>query len=128
MKLPSDAFEYYVGLGTDRSYRLVAEHFGVSKRAVTHRATAENWQERLHAIHEVARVRAEEAITESLTEMYARHLKLLRIVQGKALETLKSLPMTSAWDACKALDLSIRHESRIRGLDGSKASGSNQDS
>ncbi len=114
MKLPSDAFEYYVGLGTDRSYRLVAENFGVSKRAVTHRATAENWQERLHAIHEVARGRAEEAITESLTEMYARHLKLLRIVQGKALEALKSLPMTSAWDACKALDLSIRHESRIR--------------
>ena len=123
MKLPIDAFEYYMGLGTDRSYRLVAEHFGVSKRAVTHRATAENWQERLHSIHEVARSRAEEAITESLTEMYSRHLKLLSVIQGKALETLKSLPMTSAWDAVKALNLSIRLETRIR----SKPSRSDQD-
>ncbi|NQU49095.1 MAG: hypothetical protein HQ519_10645, partial [Planctomycetes bacterium] len=70
----------------------------------------------------------EEDLTESLTEMYSRHLKLLRIVQGKALETLKSLPMTSAWDAVKALDLTMRHESRIRGMDGSKAPSRNQDS
>ncbi len=115
MKLPIDAFEYYVGLGTDRSYQLVAEHFGVSKRAVTHRATAENWQERLHSIHEVARGRAEEAMTESLTEMYSRHLKLLSVIQGKALQTLQNVPIISAWDAVKALDLAMRLETKIRG-------------
>lgn len=116
MKLPPDAFEYYVGLGTRRSYRQVAEHFGVSKRAVTHRATNEDWQKRLRGIEQAARRQVEEELTESLREMYSRHLKLLSVIQGKALETLQAIPMTSSWDAIKALDLSMRHESKIRQL------------
>jgi hypothetical protein len=126
MKLPPDAFEYYVGLGPSRSYREVAEHFGVSKRAVTHRATSEKWQDRLHGIERAALSVAEERLKESLSEMYSRHLKLLSVIQGKALETLQALPLTSSWDAVKALDLAMRHESRIRGM--AKPPTSNQDS
>ena len=114
MKLPPDAFEYYVGLGPSRSYREVAEHFGVSKRAVTHRATSEKWQDRLQGIERAALRLAEERLTESLSEMYSRHLKLINVIQGKALETLQAVPIISAWDAVKALDLSMRLESKIR--------------
>ena len=46
-KLPDNAFEHYVSLGPARSYQQVAEHFGVSKRAVTNLAASENWPGRL---------------------------------------------------------------------------------
>jgi len=42
-KIPADAFDYYASLGPDRSYRAVAERYGVSKRAVTKHAAAEGW-------------------------------------------------------------------------------------
>ena len=34
-KIPDDAFEFYVGLGPNRSYEAVAEHYDVNKRSVT---------------------------------------------------------------------------------------------
>ena len=41
-KLPPDTFEFYYALGPGRSYRQVAEHFGVSKTAVANLAEREN--------------------------------------------------------------------------------------
>jgi transposase len=46
-RLPADAFEYYYGLGSGRSYRAVAEHFGVSKTTVANRAERDGWLERV---------------------------------------------------------------------------------
>ena len=46
-RIPPEAFSHYVSLGPGRSYQAVAEHFGVSKRAIVARAKAEDWQERL---------------------------------------------------------------------------------
>ena len=46
-KIPPDAFDYYFGLGTGRSYQAVADRYGVTKRAVTNYATRERWRERL---------------------------------------------------------------------------------
>ena len=43
-KIPPDALEYYLGLGPDRSYQKVADHYGVSKRAVTKLAARERWR------------------------------------------------------------------------------------
>ena len=45
-KLPADCLEYDVGLGGERSYQAVADHFGVANNAGVHKATEENWQER----------------------------------------------------------------------------------
>jgi hypothetical protein len=33
-KLPFDTFDFYFGLGPSRSYQAVADHYGVTKRAV----------------------------------------------------------------------------------------------
>ena len=44
-RIPPDALEYYVSLGADRSYEKVADHYGVSKRAVTKLAVRQRWQE-----------------------------------------------------------------------------------
>ena len=115
MKLPSDAFDCYVNLGPGRSYQAVAEQFGVTKRAVTKRASQEGWQKRVHDLEAQARHNAEQRTLESLEEMNVRHLKSLRVIQGKALEALRNMPLATAMEAVRSLDLAVRQERLIRG-------------
>jgi transposase len=114
-KLPADALEYYVQLGAGRSYAAVAAKFGVSKRAVTKRAEKEGWQKRVAELETKARQAVEKRAVESLEQMNERHLLSLKVVQGKALEALRKMPLDSAIDAVRALDLGIRQERLIRG-------------
>lgn len=114
-RIPPDALEYYLALGPDRSYQKVADHFGVSKRAVTKLAARERWQEKVVELERKARESAEKKALESLEGMNLRHLKSLKIVQGKALEALRSMPLTTAMEAVRALDMAIRQERLIRG-------------
>ena len=114
-RIPPDALEYYLALGPDRSYQKVADHFGVSKRAVTKLAARERWQEKVVELERKARESAEKKALESREGMNLRHLKSLKIVQGKALEALRSMPLTTAMEAVRALDMAIRQERLIRG-------------
>lgn len=119
-KIPPDAFQYYVSLGHARSYAAVAEKYHVTKRAVTKLAARENWQARIHEIESKARRASEAKAVESLEQMNDRHLKSLRVVQGKALETLRSMPLQTAMEAVRALDLAIRQERVVRGEAGDR--------
>ena len=114
-KLPRDAFAYYFSLGERRSHQAVAEKYGVSKRAVTQRAVKERWKGRTHELEEEAREKLDQKLAESLETMNHRHLKTLQVIQGKALETLKAMPISSAMDAVRALDMAIGKERVIRG-------------
>lgn len=114
-KLPKDAFEHYVGLGPERSYQAVADHYQVSKRAVTDLARREQWQQRLLGIEQEARQRSEARLLESLEQMNERHLKTLQVIQRKALEALRSMSLGSAMEAVRALDITIQKERLIRG-------------
>ena len=114
-KIPSDAFTCYASLGPARSYRAVAEKFGVTKRTVTRVATKERWCERIEKMEREARIKAEEKARESLEAMHERHLKALKVIQGKALEALRSMSISSAMHAVRALDLAIKQERTIRG-------------
>ncbi len=91
-KIPANAFEYYRDLGPTRSYRRVAEHYGVSKRAVTKRAVAECWQRRLREPVDRAR------------EMNERHLRAIRLLKQKALDALRRLPMDEVLAEARRLD------------------------
>jgi hypothetical protein len=114
-KLPPDAFSYYVGLGPDRSYQAVAQRYGVSKQAVTKAAQRESWQERLQKVERQAREGVDRRVVETLETMNERHLKTLRLIQRKALEALASMPLATAMDAVRALDISIAKERLVRG-------------
>jgi len=114
-RIPPDALEFYLALGPDRSYQKVADHYGVSKRAVTKLAARERWQEKVVELERRARESAEKKALESLEGMNLRHLKSLKVVQGKALEALRSMPLTTAMEAVRALDMAIRQERLIRG-------------
>jgi len=126
-RIPPEAFEYYAGLGPSRSYKAVAERFGVSKRAVVEYARVDQWQERLAALEAKAKENSEQRILESLEAMNERHLKSLRVVQGKALEALKGMSLTTAMDAIRALDLAIKRERTIRGEPGDRTAISVED-
>lgn len=126
-RLPPDAFDFYLGLGTSRSYDAVAAHYGVSKRAVTKRAARDHWQERIAEVEAKARQAADEKAAETLEAMSTRHLKALKIVQAKALETLRAMSLDSAMDAVRALEMSIKNERLIRGEPGERTAVSVED-
>ncbi len=112
---PTEAFEFYVGLGSGRSYQRVADEFGASKRAVTKLAARYHWQERVLELERRTQEGVEKRALESLEGMNLRHLKSLKIVQGKALETLRSMPLSTAMEAVRSLEVAIRQERLIRG-------------
>ncbi len=114
-KIGIDAFEFYASLGPSRSYQAVADRYGVSKRAVTKKATKENWQQRIVDRERKALEAVDKKAIETLEQMSDRHLKVCKLIQRKALEALRSMPLTTAMDAVKALDLTIKQERLVRG-------------
>ena len=114
-RIPEDAFDYYVGLGPARSYRAVAEKYGVTKRAVTKAAAREGWTERLAKIEEEARERSDQNLVNAMEEMQGRHIQTLRAIQRRALEALKQYPLNSAMEAVRAADLAIKLERLVAG-------------
>ncbi len=116
-KIPPDAFEQYVGLGEQRSYALLAESFGCTKRAVTFRASQECWQERLTKIEDESKRRVDEKLVETKGEVRERHLRSLRAIQGRALQALQTMPMRTASEAAKALMAAIKAEAALMGLE-----------
>ena len=122
-KLGPDAFAFYLGLGPGRSYAAVAERFGVTKRAVAFCAERENWQERLVEEEQKLRDSAVKAAAETIESATEKHLKVLRFIQGKAIEALKAMPIENAVDAVKAYTLALDKERQVRGSPADQAAG-----
>ena len=114
-KIDSDAFALYYGLGAERSYQAVAKHYGATKRAVVAVAKRERWQQRIVELEREARARTDRKIVETLEQMNERHLKTMQLVQKKALEALKEMPLATAMEAVRALVMAVEKERLIRG-------------
>lgn len=114
-RLPADAFEQYVALGSARTYQGLAERLRVSKRSIVRRAVAQDWQGRLARIEAAGRDKLDEKLGETLQAVNGRHLKTLRVIQAKALQALQAMALDSAMDAVRALDVAIRSERLILG-------------
>lgn len=114
-RIPVEAFAYYAALGVTRSYQAVADHYGVSKTAVCNLAEREHWQAQVLEFDQQARDGATKRALNDVEEMNERHLKLMKVIQAKGVEALRSIALTTAIDAVRAIDLAIRHERVIRG-------------
>jgi hypothetical protein len=114
-KLPDDAVDFYVALGPLRTQVAVAKHFGVAKRTVAYRAKKEGWLARAAESDQKARQAAAQRAQDTNEEMRARHEKVARFVQSRAIEAVRSLPIRTESAALRALDLGIRHERMARG-------------
>jgi hypothetical protein len=115
-KLPPDAFAYYCSLPPDkRSYEAVSEFCNMSERAVADAAKREHWQERIAEQERRARDRVDEKMVESIAQMSERHLKVLKFIEGRSIETMKEKPLDSCFDAMKMFLLAMDKERLIRG-------------
>ena len=125
-KIPPEAFEYYVGLGQDRSYRTVAEHYSVTTRAIAKCAARENWVERLEKIEAEGRSSADAKLASKVEkrqeerldasgEMEDRHLKTVKAMHARALTALKQYPLNSGMEAMRAAEMCIKLERLIMG-------------
>ena len=117
-RLTADAFNHYLSLGSDRSYDAVAKHYSCSKRSVSRRAQKEDWAGRIAQIEAEALEKTRKKQVESIEARTDRHLKILRLIEAKALETLRTQAIGSSAEAVRALDLVLKHEREILGLRG----------
>ena len=79
-----EAFEYYYGMGAERSYDAVATKFGISKSTIFNWAKAHDWQERIEQRDiENARKLAKKT-DDSIVNSKARYRKLIKVLIAKA--------------------------------------------
>jgi transposase len=88
------AFETYCSLGPKRTYRQVAEHFGVSVSTIKAWARAENWRQRLQEREAtVARQTADQVIGERIADATRKRkmveLALVKVLKAINAETVK---------------------------------------
>ena len=114
-RIPPDAFDIYYAMGATRGYKGLAQRFGVSKRSIVKVATREKWQERITELERKARERSDNKLLESIEAMHTRHIKTLQAVHARALEALRSMPLESAMQAVRAIEIVIREERVARG-------------
>lgn len=121
-KLSEGAFEFYVGLGSGRSYQAVAQKYGLSKRSVVKHAARERWTERLEKVQEEARAESDKRLAEDLAEMHERHRKMLRAVASRAVAAIKEHPLSSGMEGVRAAELVIKLERILAGESTARAS------
>ncbi len=114
-KIPQDALLYYIALGSSRSYDLVAKEFGVSKRAVVDHAVRERWQDRVAELERRARGNVNTGAADTVEAMNDRHLTLIKLMQSKAVEVLRNMPLAKAMDAIQTLNIAMRQEHLVFG-------------
>lgn len=114
-KVPDEAFAFYVGLGHDRSYQAVADHFKVTKRAIVRTASKNDWSARLALIEREAQERSDKALAEGRAETRTRHLKMVRAMASRAAKAMAEFPLTSGMDGLKAAEMAIKLERLIAG-------------
>lgn len=110
-----DTFKYWVSLGDWRSFAKVASHFGVARRAIQKCSTRNGWAKRLAAIEEASKARADEILVETLAEVRARHLRMLKVVAMRGLQALQAKELATAADGVKAITEAIKLERIIHG-------------
>lgn len=110
VKLPPDSFALYVGLGPERSYSTVAEHYHCTKRAVVKCARREGWAQRLADIEAMARKQTDAKLAETISEIDERHRKLLRGIAARAMKALAEHPLETGMEGVRAAEIVVKLE------------------
>ena len=114
-KIPDDAFALYVAMGHERSHQALADKLGVTKRAITERASEERWAERLEAIEAEVQARIEEKLKDELEESQLRYRKLLRGIESRAAQAIAEKPLRTCLEGVRALELAMKMQMLLAG-------------
>jgi hypothetical protein len=82
---------------------------------VTATAVREKWKDAVEQADSRVREKASEQYVETLEQMNDRHLKVLKFIEARAIEAIKSHPLESAMDAVRAYTMAAEKERLIRG-------------
>ena len=82
-KLPTEAFDFYVSLGPERTHAKVAEEYDVSVRAASKCASREDWSARLEKIESESRERTDKRLGETLDDIRVRLPRFSRLVSER---------------------------------------------
>jgi transcriptional regulator with XRE-family HTH domain len=110
MKIPDNAFETYVAMGTERSYQALADKLGVDKRSISRLATKERWVERLSKIQEEARAATDRKLVQDLQAVREQQLREVRFLRAEAIKAMKGLTPERAVKLASALNIAWKHE------------------
>lgn len=114
-KIPDDAYEDYLALGTERSYQALAERYGVSKTAIVQRAKREGWQERIENLQRESQKRAESQVLDEMDKIRERQLAEARFLQHRALKALQDADPSKCGQLANALNIAWKHELLLLG-------------
>ena len=114
-RIPAEAYEDYLAMGVQRSYRALADRYGVSKVAIYKKAKKEGWQSRLANLERQARERAEEKAIDEMEMIRERQLKEVRFLRARLLQVLRDLPPEMGIRAAAALNIAWKHELLLLG-------------
>lgn len=114
-KLPAGAepFEFFVSLGSERSFKKVADRWDVDAAQVTRRAQRERWLERLQQqVEPQVQAKAMEAIVTTLAEFRVKQVQVGAELVRRGLEALERLQIVETKDALAAVKLGAELQSR----------------
>lgn len=113
--ISEDAFYIYLNLGSKRTIGAVAEKMSCDKATVYRHAKAEGWDDKIDAMEREANEVSRLKLFKEVQEMNERHISMYQMLQTRALKALKEMPIRTAMDAARALDIAIRGERLARG-------------
>lgn len=76
---------------------------------------ADNWEREKQLVLEETDRRVTQAMSETISEMNARHLKEFQLLQSKGITALKKLDPRNAGEALSMIDTGVRGERLVRG-------------
>ncbi len=97
------------------STRELSQKLGLSYSHISKLCWSENWVEDRKEYWKKTEAKTAEREIEAIADMNVRHLREYKLVQGRAIETLKDKPIKNPRDAVYALDVGIKGERTIRG-------------
>lgn len=104
---------WVVGSYTDEQ---IAGRLGIQRpETIGEWRRAEHWDTERDIIQQETERRVSEAISETISQMNARHLKEFQLLQTRGVQALKTLEPTKASEAAAMLDAGIRGERLVRG-------------
>lgn len=103
-----DAFAVYVAMGSARSFRAIAERYGLALSEVESFALEQRWEERLADLELDGADPARLALLSGHRDMLERHRKLVRAMLTRAAKGLVDNPITSGIQSVRAAELAIQ--------------------
>ncbi len=105
-----EAFDYYYGLGEERSYMQVSDKYGISMTTVGKWGKVFNWVQRVKDRDQANIQRRMDLTDEDIVAEKVQYRKIIKATIGKFLEELKAggIKITSVNDLYKLVELDMK--------------------